>query len=237
MGEGQSEGGARLTLDIWHPNCWTLEVTDEVPAGLLGHGVHHVDGRAQGRFTAFADTTADLAALIDAIGASSLTESVWSVAQPRTVEDGALAPGSATQGLIVTYDIHNSINDALVSRGFIPDEPVRMVGGREFWTVVVRKDREAVQAALEEVRAEHDADIRVSHIGTASEGVGAGMFSTDDLSERQREVFELARQRGYYTWPRDVSAADLADELGLSKATLLEHLRKAEAKLLGERSK
>jgi predicted DNA binding protein len=225
--------GTRLTLDIWHPDCWTLEVTDRVPAGLLGHGVHHVDGGAQGRFTAYADTSEDLDALLAAVEASPLTEEVWRVAQPRPVDDDGLAPGSATQGLVVTYDLDNSINDALVSRGFLPDEPVRMVGGREYWTVVVHEDRERVRAALEEVRREHDAEIRVERIATVGEVGGRGIFATDDLSERQRETFELARRRGYYTWPRDVSAADLADELGVSKATLLEHLRKAEAKLLG----
>jgi predicted DNA binding protein len=237
MGDGRNDRtGTRLTLDIWHPDCWTLEVTEQVPAGLFGHGVHHVEGRAQGRFTAYADTSADLAALLDAIEASPLTDSVWSVAQPRTVGDETLAPGSATQGLVVTYDLDNSINDALVSRGFIPDEPVRMVGGREYWTVVVDKDREAVGDALDEVRTEKDADVRVDTVAIASDGLGGGVFALDDLSERQREVFDLARREGYYTWPRETSAADLAETLDLSKPTLLEHLRKAEAKLLGDDS-
>ncbi|MFC6725251.1 helix-turn-helix domain-containing protein, partial [Halobium palmae] len=91
---------------------------------------------------------------------------------------------------------------------------------------------DAVRAALEAVRAEMDADVAVDHIASLGEGVGSGIFHDDGLSERQREVFELARKRGYYTWPREVSASDLADELALSKATVLEHLRKAEAKLL-----
>jgi predicted DNA binding protein len=45
-------------------------------------------------------------------------------------------------------------------------------------------------------------------------------------------VFELARQEGYYDWPRGTSVEALADQLDLSKSTLLEHLRKAEAKIL-----
>jgi len=45
--------------------------------------------------------------------------------------------------------------------------------------------------------------------------------------------FELARERAYYDTPRRVSGSDLADELELSKATLHEHLRKVESKLLG----
>lgn len=235
MEDSASEAdGTRLRLDIWHPNCWTLEVTERISAGLLGHGVHPVEGRARGRFTAYADDGADLDALIEAIRESPLTHSVWSVEQRRSVGDAPLAPGSATQGLVVTYDLENSINDALVSRGFIPDEPVRMYDGREYWTVVVGRDRESVKGALDEVRAAVDAEIRVEHVAPlARNGVGRGIFAHDSLSERQREAFDLARRRGYYTWPREVSAADLAEELGVSKPTLLEHLRKAEAKLLG----
>jgi predicted DNA binding protein len=234
MDQSPSEAdGSRLTLDIWHPNCWTLEVTERVPAGLFGHGVHRVEGRARGRFTAYADSTADLDALLTAIETSPLTETVWSVAAPQSLDAEALAPGSATQGLVVVYDLENSINEALVSRGFIPDEPVRMVDGREYWTVVVHRDREGIRAALDEVREEMDADVRVEQIAPLGDGVGSGIFTSDPLSGRQREAFDLARSRGYYEWPREVSAADLAEELDVSKPTLLEHLRKAEAKLLG----
>ena len=76
------------------------------------------------------------------------------------------------------------------------------------------------------------ADIRVELITAPSSGTG--IFKTDDLSERQREVYDLARAEGYYSWPRETSAGDLAAELDVSKATLLEHLRKAESKLLGQ---
>ena len=132
---------------------------------------------------------------------------------------------------MVRYEIENSINDALVSRGFIPDEPVRMHHGREYWTVLVDADRETVAERIAAVREEMDAEVRIEDIAVAYSATG--VLPLDDLSERQREVFDLARRRNYYTWPRDVSAADLATELGVSKATLLEHLRKAEAKLLG----
>jgi predicted DNA binding protein len=54
----------------------------------------------------------------------------------------------------------------------------------------------------------------------------------DGLSPRQREAFQLARARGYYEYPRDVCAQELADEFGVSRTTFLEHLRKAEREQL-----
>ncbi|MEK6982016.1 MAG: helix-turn-helix domain-containing protein [Candidatus Micrarchaeota archaeon] len=54
----------------------------------------------------------------------------------------------------------------------------------------------------------------------------------DLLSERQREVFELACNQGYYDIPKKVSLEELAIQIGISPPTLSEHLRKAESKLI-----
>ncbi len=46
MSNAQSQhGGLQLTLSIWHPDCWTLEVTDKTAAGLLAHGVSSLRSR------------------------------------------------------------------------------------------------------------------------------------------------------------------------------------------------
>lgn len=225
--------GSWLKLALWHPDCWTLEVTAAAAGGLLGHGVHEIDGNAHGRFTAYADTTTALDAFIREIRASPLTDSVWEFPQNRAT--GVSTPGdmNATRGLMVRYDHGDSINTALISRGFIPDEPVRITDGTEYWSVVINEDRNTITERLDEIRRERDADITVEVMRSLEKGVKSGMFREDELSKRQREVFELAQEQGYYTWPRDVSAGDLAAELNISEATLLEHLRKAEAKLLG----
>lgn len=57
--------------------------------------------------------------------------------------------------------------------------------------------------------------------------------STDSpLTDRQREVVSEALSRGYYDWPREITNEELAAELDISRATLHEHLRKAERTLL-----
>lgn len=52
------------------------------------------------------------------------------------------------------------------------------------------------------------------------------------LSDRQEEVITAALEAGYFDWPREIEAVDLAEQLDISHPTLLEHLRKAEKKLL-----
>lgn len=57
---------------------------------------------------------------------------------------------------------------------------------------------------------------------------------TAALSPRQSEVIETALDAGYFDWPRQIDAETLAERLGIAHPTLLEHLRKAEKKLIKE---
>ncbi|PSP44835.1 bacterio-opsin activator [Halobacteriales archaeon QH_6_66_25] len=75
----------------------------------------------------------------------------------------------------------------------------------------------------------------LNDIGTVS----LGQLSPYDerggtLSARQAEVVELALDHGYFEWPRETDAEALAEKLDIAHPTLLEHLRKAEKKLLVE---
>jgi predicted DNA binding protein len=54
------------------------------------------------------------------------------------------------------------------------------------------------------------------------------------LSERQREVLEVAISEGYYEHPRNVTRDEIANRMGLTGSTISEHLRKAESKVLSE---
>jgi predicted DNA binding protein len=52
------------------------------------------------------------------------------------------------------------------------------------------------------------------------------------LTPKQKDIVLAARKTGYYSYPKRVSSQDLAEQLGISKATLIEHLRKAEIRLI-----
>lgn len=53
-----------------------------------------------------------------------------------------------------------------------------------------------------------------------------------DMTDRQREALEAAYRAGYFDWPRESTAEEVADSLDIASATLHGHLRKAEGRLV-----
>lgn len=56
----------------------------------------------------------------------------------------------------------------------------------------------------------------------------------EDLTDRQQEALEAAYRAGYYDWPRESTAEEIAETLDISAPTLHAHLRKAEDSVLAD---
>jgi PAS domain S-box-containing protein len=76
-----------------------------------------------------------------------------------------------------------------------------------------------------ELVAKHERDHRATTLGRPDGVLG-------ELTDRQREALEAAYRAGYFDWPRDSSAEQVADSLGVAGATFHGHLRKAERRLI-----
>ena len=87
------------------------------------------------------------------------------------------------------------------------------------------------QDALQELVANLPDDLSVS-INRLGEYDAFRESQVTALTDRQEEVLDVARERGYYEIPREASVRDIADEVGCSKSTAADHLRKAEARLV-----
>lgn len=234
----QMASGTRLTLDIWHPDCWAIEATEQVGGGVLAHAIYNSpksDGptpeSVNGLFTAFGEDTEEVETLLETIESSDRAGQLLDLQQRFGRERDA--PGNVVREFFLEYDPDDMVCPTLLKHGLVHSAPVRIESGRETWQVCFTGDRSDLEDALDGVRQDANADVTVASIHSGEwNGDSPRHHRLDSLTNAQREAFEHARKSGYYQWPREVSTRELAEGLDVSKTTLLEHLRKAEAKLL-----
>ncbi|UPV75861.1 helix-turn-helix domain-containing protein [Halorussus limi] len=110
--------------------------------------------------------------------------------------------------------------------------PLRYAEGRK-WCRVLALDSANLTAFYRDVAAEFPVVVE-SKREVASVRADRPLLTLDsalpDLSPRQREALVTAVEMGYYRIPRDATTAEIADELGVERRTVEEHLRRAENK-------
>jgi hypothetical protein len=105
------------------------------------------------------------------------------------------------------------------------------------------------------IEGTHDGRLRVAVVGESNEAIGRALADVpsgigidverigpypDDpasitalLTDRQREVLDVALDLGYYEVPRRATHRDVAEQMDLSVGTVTEHLQKVEARVFG----
>jgi len=103
-------------------------------------------------------------------------------------------------------------------------------GNRDGWHLRLLVPERAALTALGEWCDERGLTLDVERVYDLDERL-EGRFG---LSEKQYEALALAYDRGYYESPREVSASELAGDLGISQQAFSERLRRASRNLLDE---
>jgi len=139
---------------------------------------------------------------------------------------------SPMQDRIITY-AHVESNDMLTGLleiphqyEVVPDFPITFVGDGSIRLTVVG-DEEQIRQALDAVP---------EGIAVELEKLGDYVPKSDRLltrlTDRQREIAEIAVEMGYYDTPRKVTYDDIAEEVEVAPGTVGEILRKVESRLL-----
>jgi predicted DNA binding protein len=111
--------------------------------------------------------------------------------------------------------------------------PLRYADGGKLVRVLTL-DAANLTGFYEDVRASFDVTVRSKREVQAVAQDGP-LLSPDApaLSNRQAEAITAAWDEGYYETPREVTTTALAAAMGIDRRTFEEHLRRAEAKVVG----
>jgi hypothetical protein len=185
-----------------------LAVTGLVPGADDGHAVYvRVEGDAlEGARDALAAAAAGPVRVVRENGEGGLLE--WS------------ATGEALLGALVEHG-------ANVLRGTADD-------GTGQFVVEVPTDEDA-RALVDHVRRafpDTRLDAKRERERPIDRADGVPAAAVEDLTDRQREALEAAYRAGYFDWPRESTAEEVAESLDIAAPTLHGHLRKAEASLI-----
>ena len=107
---------------------------------------------------------------------------------------------------------------------------IEAVGTTEQWTFDIRGDDQRDIATFQERCRELDIPITLTklHALTPIESE-----AETTLTDTQQEALVLAYERGYFNTPRDVTMADIGDELGISQQAVASRLRRGISSILG----
>jgi len=213
----------QVRLTLWHPGCWTLRVTDEHDdTHLIEKSLYTAADAIKGDFVLVSNGDVTVEAVVETIDGYDV------------VDDVAILKQSADRArIVVNYERAASIVPEIVNSDFMPIEPVHITDGREHWTVLVRAC--VLSDVIAEMEDEYDVEMSAVQEVDPKESVAfADVVDRihDDLSARQRELMFEAREAGYYNWPREVAASDVAEGADISASTFLEHIRRGEQKIL-----
>jgi predicted DNA binding protein len=202
---------------------------DEAATHPMQAFVRDAEGLTDYRLLHFNPTAGgDVALVFHVRGDRAAYESALAEYGPDTY---AVADGRGSSFYVYARESLSGADERLVSAftraGLVVVSPVAY---RDDGTVAlgVVGPADALQAALAAVPAGVAVDMR--RVGRYD---AAALAPTGRLTDRQHEALRVAHELGYYETPRAATTADVADRLDCAPGTAAEHLRKAEARLVG----
>ncbi|WP_256298480.1 bacterio-opsin activator domain-containing protein [Haloarchaeobius salinus] len=159
------------------------------------------------------ETALELAAELSGIGNARLAADGEESLLELSVTDAAIETLSGVGATVRSFDVTDGEGSVVVEAA--PDADLKAIAS-------------AVQSTYDDIDLVSKREVERSVQSTESFRQDLG----DRLTDRQRAALETAYSAGYYEWPRDSTAEEVADAMDIAAPTLHEHLRAAERKLL-----
>jgi len=197
-----------LCIGIRHKDCWHYKLSRALKATIIVKYTYMLPNRQlYGYQTIMSSRIGELEPFL-----KSLPE----------IRKYAVLSKSADRAEVITWAEQSSIIDNIIRKNCVFIGPTVVRDGVENWHIVAptREELQDVVAGMEQC-----AEIAYMRSAESPEpDIG--------LTERQLGVLKAAVSMGYFDTPRRASIKDVARGMKISPSTAVEHLRKAEKKVL-----
>lgn len=215
-----TRGTLELELEVRDRECFFIRASDEADCRIsLEELIHRADGQLLEFFTV-RDVPAERVRRMVA-EESAITET-------RLIKEGP--KGSLFQFVVSGPCVTATLADTgAITRAVSADEG----DGR---VVALVPPHVEVRTVVETFRRRHpDSRLlaqreRKQSVPVRTEG-GVHATLADQLTEKQLEVLKTAYLSGYFDWPRERTADECADALGITQPTFSQHIRTAQFKV------
>lgn len=202
------ESPLTVSIGIKHKDCWHYKLSRGLNATIFVRYTYVLPNRQLYGYQTI--VTPAIARLSDHL--SRL---------PQIRKFSVLSQGS-DRADVVTWAEQSSILEHLLKTNCVFVGPTIVKGGIENWQIMA-PSREELQEAI----ASLETHAEIAYIRGSAPADMSGQ-----LTEKQANALAIAVDIGYFDTPRRASIEDVAAKLGLAPSTAVEHLRKAEKKVL-----
>jgi predicted DNA binding protein len=207
------------TIGFYHQGCQTSKSTEKFPHVRLDEvsRVVYLD-RKPGKI--------DYALMwnVSAEKPSEVNEYLSYVKRHNDTKRLTVLEKSGNQALILLNAyMPSSSYEKVLESGTVPSAPVVAKEGYETYNIVA-PDPKSIRKLAHEL--DSIGDVKIMRVGDYRSEV-----SGPSLTDKQKDALAVALMNGYYSWPRGVGLEQLARAAKISRRSMQERLRRAEAKL------
>jgi predicted DNA binding protein len=165
-----------------------------------------------------------------------VTEQFRVAGREAPTPEGASAVFDREDGTVyrVDRDTDGCVCEAVEAVG-CPVADVQAEGGTLVLTLHL-EDADRLRTVVDELRDRYDG-VSVRYLASGAGDADPESVVPVDLgrlTDRQREVLETAHEMGYFEYPREANASEVAEAMNIGPSTLIEHLTAAQSKVLDD---
>mgnify|MGYP005840670731 FL=1 len=199
-----------ISIGVKHRDCWHYKLSRALRATIIVRYTYMLPNRQlYGYQTILTPRVADLDNFL-----RTLPE----------IKKYSILSRSSDRAEVITWAEQGSIVENLLSMNCVFIGPTIIKDGIENWHIMAPSHEE-----LRDAMASIERHADIAYIRNKDSDFA---FDRTGLTEKQSKVLMMAIEMGYFDTPRLASIEDVAVKLGVAPSTAIEHLRKAEKKVL-----